>query len=173
MEEGCRCTLQMTTNCPPGEIEAEHPLVKAMMSAVSPGEPERAALKPFLASCEMAMLMEGLGIPALIFGPGSIRQAHITNEYVELDQLARAPKSSPGWPWSIWVPHRRIVMGNYSLVCRSCGERCEGDAYRCPSCGGILNTEYPFDRAGRALLRPAKRPAVLGLRTLLPHWPGV
>lgn len=37
-------------------------------------------------------------------------------------------------------------MGNYSLVCRSCGERCEGDAYRCPSCGGILNTEYPFDR---------------------------
>lgn len=59
------------------------------MSAVSPGKPERAALKPFLASCEMAMLMEGLGIPALIFGPGSIRQAHITNEYVELDQLAR------------------------------------------------------------------------------------
>ena len=81
--------VQMTTNCPPGEIEAEHPLVKAMMSAVSPGEPERAALKPFLASCEMAMLMEGLGIPALTFGPGRIRQAHITNEYVELDQLAR------------------------------------------------------------------------------------
>ena len=30
------------------------------------------------------------GIPCLLFGPGSIRQAHTADEYVELDQVARA-----------------------------------------------------------------------------------
>lgn len=31
-----------------------------------------------------------LGIPTLVFGPGSIRQAHTKNEYVPLDQLEKA-----------------------------------------------------------------------------------
>jgi acetylornithine deacetylase len=37
-----------------------------------------------------AGLFQAAGIPAVVCGPGSIEQAHSPNEYVDLDQLARA-----------------------------------------------------------------------------------
>ena len=37
-----------------------------------------------------AGLFQAVGIPAVVCGPGSIEQAHGPNEYVDLDQLARA-----------------------------------------------------------------------------------
>jgi acetylornithine deacetylase len=37
-----------------------------------------------------AGLFQAAGIPAVVCGPGSIEQAHGPNEYVDLDQLARA-----------------------------------------------------------------------------------
>jgi acetylornithine deacetylase len=33
------------------------------------------------------------GIPTAIYGPGSIKQAHIVNEYVEISDLMTAAKS--------------------------------------------------------------------------------
>jgi acetylornithine deacetylase len=37
-----------------------------------------------------AGLFQAVGIPAVVCGPGSIDQAHAPNEYIDLDQLARA-----------------------------------------------------------------------------------
>jgi acetylornithine deacetylase len=39
-----------------------------------------------------AGLFQAAGIPAVVCGPGSIEQAHGPNEYIELDQLARAER---------------------------------------------------------------------------------
>jgi succinyl-diaminopimelate desuccinylase len=37
-----------------------------------------------------APLYQGLGIPTIVLGPGSVEQAHITNEYVDIEQLRQA-----------------------------------------------------------------------------------
>ncbi|MDE6204192.1 MAG: M20/M25/M40 family metallo-hydrolase, partial [Lachnospiraceae bacterium] len=43
--------------------------------------------KEFEASCEAGMLQEAAGIPAVIWGPGEIKQAHQIDEYIELEQM--------------------------------------------------------------------------------------
>ena len=37
-----------------------------------------------------AALFSAAGLPALVLGPGHIEQAHVTDEWVSLDQLERA-----------------------------------------------------------------------------------
>jgi acetylornithine deacetylase len=37
-----------------------------------------------------AALFSAAGLPALVLGPGSITQAHVTNEWLALSQLDRA-----------------------------------------------------------------------------------
>jgi len=39
-----------------------------------------------------ASLFSAAGLPAIVLGPGSIRQAHVTDEWVALDQLAQAKR---------------------------------------------------------------------------------
>ena len=41
----------------------------------------------FGASCEAGLLQKNLNAPAVILGPGSLRQAHVTDEYITLNQL--------------------------------------------------------------------------------------
>jgi acetylornithine deacetylase len=36
--------------------------------------------------------MTPAGIPTIVFGPGSIEQAHTADEYVEIDQVGRAAR---------------------------------------------------------------------------------
>ena len=40
----------------------------------------------------IAMVLISMGIPAVIFGPGSIAQAHTEDEYVEVDQILKAAR---------------------------------------------------------------------------------
>jgi len=40
--------------------------------------------------CTDASAIAQLGIPAIVFGPGSIDQAHTDDEWIALDQLERA-----------------------------------------------------------------------------------
>ncbi len=75
---------------PPVDTPADHPIVTAVSHAVrSVGRPVEVV--GFTAASELAWYAEQ-GIPGVIFGPGSIAQAHSPDEYVELDQLRDAAK---------------------------------------------------------------------------------
>ncbi len=37
-----------------------------------------------------AAILAATGVPTIVFGPGSIRQAHTIDEWVEIDQLQQA-----------------------------------------------------------------------------------
>jgi acetylornithine deacetylase len=75
---------------PPVDTPADHPIVTAVSHAVrSVGR--RVEIVGFTAASELAWYAEQ-GIPGVIFGPGSIAQAHSPDEYVELHQLRDAAK---------------------------------------------------------------------------------
>jgi acetylornithine deacetylase/succinyl-diaminopimelate desuccinylase family protein len=46
-----------------------------------------AEIAPFPATCEAPYFTEDKGIPAVIFGPGSITQAHVVDEFVRLEEV--------------------------------------------------------------------------------------
>jgi acetylornithine deacetylase/succinyl-diaminopimelate desuccinylase-like protein len=64
---------------PPMETEAEHPMVKRLLSNGS-----QLAGAPWFS--DAAHLSNG-GVPSVCIGPGSIEQAHTADEYIELDAL--------------------------------------------------------------------------------------
>lgn len=88
--EDCRSgsEIKTTTYCPAGFVEEEETAVQYLKKLLS-----FRGMDPdcygFEASCEAGLIQEKTGIPAIIFGPGSIDQAHQTDEYVELDSLFR------------------------------------------------------------------------------------
>ncbi|MEM4590449.1 MAG: acetylornithine deacetylase [Nitrososphaerota archaeon] len=61
----------------------DHPLVKMAEDLVA----EESGAAPYGTE---APLYQQLGIPTIILGPGSVEQAHVINEYVEIKQLHRA-----------------------------------------------------------------------------------
>lgn len=83
---GCGYLLETTTYCPPGLCNKEEAKVKWISKIIREVNPE-AGTGLFEASCEAGVIQEAMGIPAVIIGPGSIRQAHNADEYIELSQL--------------------------------------------------------------------------------------
>ena len=85
-ETGCAAELEVTTYCPPGKIDPDTFLFRQLAFLL-----EEAGMNShpegFPASCEAGLLQEKCRIPAVIFGPGSISQAHQIDEYISLDQL--------------------------------------------------------------------------------------
>ncbi|HET9661151.1 MAG TPA: ArgE/DapE family deacylase [Thermomicrobiales bacterium] len=75
---------------PPVDTPADHPIVTTLGNAVRAiGRPVE--IVGFTAASELAWYAEQ-GIPGVIFGPGSIAQAHSPDEYVELAQLRDAAR---------------------------------------------------------------------------------
>ncbi|MDX6560638.1 MAG: formylaminopyrimidine deformylase, partial [Gaiellales bacterium] len=70
---------------PPSEVASDHPLVTGLTDAFRAvaGEPR---LGGFEAVSDLAWLAEA-GIPAVLYGPGDIAQAHSSAEYVGVDEL--------------------------------------------------------------------------------------
>jgi acetylornithine deacetylase len=69
---------------PPNETETNHPLVAALEDMFG----KRREDKRFMAGSDAAYY----GSPAVICGPGSIEQAHTTNEYVPITDLVSATR---------------------------------------------------------------------------------
>jgi len=64
-------------------------LVSKVCSDVMGAPPKIIGLKGF---CDCHYFSENLGIPAVAFGPGRLEQAHIIDEYVEIEQLVAATR---------------------------------------------------------------------------------
>jgi acetylornithine deacetylase len=73
----------------PASIPEDHPLVQALLEAAR--EAEIASRPEFMnASCDSWRYSEQLGIPAVVFGPGSISSAHSPEEHVAVEDIRRA-----------------------------------------------------------------------------------
>jgi acetylornithine deacetylase len=76
-------------NSDPAYIPADHPLVGALISAAQ--EAGIQAAPAFMnASCDSWRYTEQLGIPAVVFGPGSITKAHAVDEHIAIFDIRRA-----------------------------------------------------------------------------------
>lgn len=84
-----RCNYRITTYCPPGAISKEEKIVQGLKKAIKLATGEEAIIKGFEATCEASLIMENANMPTVIFGPGSIAQAHNTDEYIEIQQLVK------------------------------------------------------------------------------------
>jgi len=73
---------------PANETPAEHPLVAALLDGAEEVLGEREGPGGFVAGSDAAYY----GSPAVICGPGSLEQAHTTDEYVEVEELVAATR---------------------------------------------------------------------------------
>jgi acetylornithine deacetylase len=73
---------------PANEVESEEPLVVALGESLAEIFGEPLELQGFLAGSDAAYY----GSPAVICGPGSIEQAHTTNEFVAVEDLVLATR---------------------------------------------------------------------------------
>jgi acetylornithine deacetylase len=89
--------LEFKLHWPPSYVATDHPIVQACAQA------HREAIAPvqvtderlyagFCAVCDAAFLNLA-GIPAVIYGPGSLLQAHAVDEYVNIHELVTAAKT--------------------------------------------------------------------------------
>lgn len=73
----------------PSWVERESPVARAAGAAVSAVLGRAAQYGPFPATCEAGYLSSA-GIPTVILGPGHLEQAHVADEYVDVDQVLAA-----------------------------------------------------------------------------------
>ena len=67
-----------------GETPADAPLVHALLRSVQAVQPDRCTTV-FPGGCDARHFMNRLGLPTVIFGPGSLRQAHGVDEYMDIE----------------------------------------------------------------------------------------
>lgn len=83
------CTVSRYINLEPGEISMDHPFVQEAAHVFEDTFGKEPVIRDFPATCEQVLFTRE-HIPAIVMGPGSIEQAHIRNEYVEISQLEEA-----------------------------------------------------------------------------------
>jgi acetylornithine deacetylase/succinyl-diaminopimelate desuccinylase family protein len=83
---------KVTLEVDASETPSESPIVKRSLEAVSEVTGIAATPKGFVAVCDMRFLVNQAKIPTVILGPGSMDQAHVTDEYIEIQQLIDASK---------------------------------------------------------------------------------
>jgi acetylornithine deacetylase len=89
--------IHFNLHWPPSQIPLEHPIVQtcalAHREALSPCQvDDRELFQAFCAVCDAAFLNKA-GIPSVIYGPGSLLQAHAVDEYVRTEELVTATKT--------------------------------------------------------------------------------
>jgi len=70
----------------PGELPTEHPWTQKVVEIHNHALGGDTKARDFGATCEQCFLL-AKGIPTVIAGPGSMAQAHIVDEYIDIDQL--------------------------------------------------------------------------------------
>lgn len=77
---------------PASTIPQDHELVQALVEVTGDVLGNPSAIGIFEATCEAPFLSVDLGIPTVIFGPGSLDQAHVKDERVPVRQITDAAK---------------------------------------------------------------------------------
>lgn len=84
------CTItQSIPHLPPSRVSRELKVVELLSRSIAEVPGEIPTFAPFPASCEASFLLEA-GIPAVIFGPGRIEEAHSANEFVSVTDIVAA-----------------------------------------------------------------------------------
>ena len=83
-------TLECCQFVPATVIESDDPFVQRLFSVASKVQGGKTPVSIFEATCEAPFFSINKGIPTIIFGPGSLRQAHVIDEYVELNEVEKA-----------------------------------------------------------------------------------
>ena len=90
--DGTSYTLESYQSVPATLIDREAPLVKRLAGVTEQIQKAEPVVASFDATCEAPFLSVQKGIPTVIFGPGDLKQAHIQDEYVELEEVEKAAK---------------------------------------------------------------------------------
>jgi acetylornithine deacetylase len=82
--------LEWFVDFPSAEISEEEPIVAGALAATRrlPGR-ESVEVGGFDSWADQMMLIKEGGIPTVLWGPGSIMQAHTIDEYIELEEVSR------------------------------------------------------------------------------------
>ncbi|MBQ04903.1 acetylornithine deacetylase [Candidatus Bathyarchaeota archaeon] len=73
-------------------IETNHPIVEKVQRAYSDATGKQAQLEGMTYASDMRHLVNTGGVPTVLFGPGDVRQAHTSDEYVEIEGLVTAAR---------------------------------------------------------------------------------
>jgi acetylornithine deacetylase len=76
---------------PPAFVPLDHPFVNALRSSL-PDERSSLDAVAFSAVCDVAWYYEQ-GVPGIVFGPGSLLQAHSPDEFVPADEVIQGTKA--------------------------------------------------------------------------------
>jgi acetylornithine deacetylase len=74
----------------PTETPREHPVVRALSEAVTETTSQPAVVRGATYGSDLRLFTTHFGIPGTHFGPGDIRQAHFTDEYVAMAEVEAA-----------------------------------------------------------------------------------
>ena len=88
--DGINFGLENYLFIPASYVAESHVLVQKLLAANNQVRQQAAQIKIFSATCEAPFLSVDKGIPTVIFGPGSLKQAHTKDEYVEVKQVVTA-----------------------------------------------------------------------------------
>lgn len=89
LQEGATLTSETYIDVPAGCVAKESPIVEWAKDSYRNCFGKEPVITSFPACCDLSQFTS-FGIPAILYGPGAIAQAHTDNEFVEIDQLKRA-----------------------------------------------------------------------------------
>ena len=89
LPEGMKMDIEPFVNVSCGYVEKESQIVRWAEENYQKTFGESPVVEAFPACCDQVHFTDA-DIPAILYGPGSIDQAHTANEYVEKDELIRA-----------------------------------------------------------------------------------
>lgn len=72
------------------ELDADHPWVSLVQSAIASVRGEPAEVVGMTFATDARFVRNDAGIPAIVCGPGGIEQAHVDDEFVTVDALVEA-----------------------------------------------------------------------------------
>lgn len=77
----------------PAEVPVESPIVQTLTTAHEGVTGENARIDAATYGADMRHFVNFAGIPCVMYGPGDVRVAHYTDEYVPIDELLTATKT--------------------------------------------------------------------------------
>ncbi len=92
---GARGEIEVIDDRPPTSIDAETPLVRAVVGAHTEVYDTKPAYGGVPGTTDGTILVRNAHLPVVVYGPGGKWIAHQADEYVEVDDIIRAAKVLP------------------------------------------------------------------------------